>query len=178
MALQFTTSYIEDSIKVFRYYKKLAERAMAQVTDEQLYVALDAEANSIAIVIKHLTGNMLSRWTDFLTTDGEKPWRDRDGEFVIGQNDTRQNLLAAWGAAFAAVDASLAGLGENDLLRKVRVRNEELTVFQATHRSLAHTSYHCGQIIYLSRLLTKDGWKWITIPPNRSKEHMQGSYLK
>jgi hypothetical protein len=128
--------------------------------------------------MKHVAGNLASRWTDFLTSDGEKPWRNRDVEFAIGPEDTRQKLLAARGAAFATVDASLAGPGENDLLQKVRIRGEELTVFQATHRSLTHTSYHCGQIIYLSRLLTKDGWKWITIPPGKSKEHMTGSYLK
>ena len=171
-------AYLDDIRFTFRKQKESAEKAVNQVSDENFFKKPGDESNAIAAILKHVAGNLASRWTDFLTTDGEKPWRDRDGEFVISPGDTRQNLLAAWDAAFATVDASLADLVENDLLRKVRVRNEELTVFQATHRSLAHTSYHCGQIIYLSRLLTKDGWKWITIPPSKSKEHSTGSYLK
>src|SRR5215203_1854525 len=103
MALQFSTAYIEDSLTLFRYYKNLGERAMNQVGDEQLFEVLDGEANSIAIIVKHMAGNMRSRWTDFLTSDGEKPDRDRDGEFVVTAADTRERLVAAWEASWATL---------------------------------------------------------------------------
>jgi uncharacterized damage-inducible protein DinB len=171
-------AYLDDMRFSFRKQKESTEKAFNQVSDENFFQKPGAESNSIAAILKHIAGNLASRWTDFLTTDGEKPWRDRDGEFLIGPDDTRQKLVAAWDAAFATVDSSLAALGEQDLLRKVRIRNEELSVFQATHRSLTHTSYHCGQIVYLSRLLTKEGWKWTTIPPGQSKQFGSGNYLK
>lgn len=169
MALQFTTSYIEDSIKVFRYYKKLAERAMAQVTDEQLYVALDAEANSIAIVIKHLTGNMLSRWTDFLTTDGEKPGRDRDAEFS-GPPVTREALMTLWESGWSCVFEALNPLTDADLSRKVSIRGEAHSVMQAINRQVAHYGYHCGQIVLLAKHFAGDRWQCLTVPRGKSAE--------
>jgi uncharacterized damage-inducible protein DinB len=135
-------------------------------------------SNSIAAIVKHVGGNLASRWTDFLTTDGEKPWRNRDTEFEIGPDDTREKVRARWEAGWSTLSGTLAALRDEDLQKKIRIRGEELSVVQALHRSLTHTAYHTGQIVYLARLLTKEGWKWITIPPGRSKEASKGSYLK
>src|SRR5580692_9208978 len=123
MALKFTTSYLEDSLTLFRYYKNLAERAMAQLTDDQLLAAPDSESNSIAIIVKHLSGNMLSRWQDFLTTDGEKPSRDRDAEFEDPAS-TREALLAVWEAGWACLFAALEPLSDADLERTATIRGE------------------------------------------------------
>jgi hypothetical protein len=173
-------AYLEDIILSFRKQKEFAEKAFRQVSDEAFFTKPGEYSNSIALIMKHVAGNLVSRWTDFLSTDGDKPWRDRDGEFLIRPEDTRDNLVAAWENAFAVLVQSLASLGELDLLKKVPIRGEEHTVFQAIHRSLAHTSYHVGQIVYLSRLLTKDGWQWITIPPGQSQQVKDkgGKYLK
>jgi hypothetical protein len=174
-------SYLEDVIFSFRKQKELAESACRQVTaDEAFFQKPGVYSNSIAIIIKHVAGNLASRWTDFLTTDGDKPWRDRDAEFLIGPEDTRASLLAAWERGWIALFQALTGLHEEDLLKKVTIRREEHTVFQAIHRSLTHTSYHVGQIVYLSRLVTKDGWEWITIPPGQSQQAKAqgGKYLK
>jgi hypothetical protein len=173
-------AYLEDIIFSFRKHKELAERAFRQVEDEDFFKKLGEHSNSIAIIIKHVAGNLASRWTDFLTSDGDKPWRDRDAEFVIGPDDTRERLIAAWEAGWAALLQTLARLHEGDLLKKVTIRREEHTVFQAIHRSLTHTAYHVGQIVYLSRLVTREGWQWITIPPGQSQQWKDqgGKYLK
>ena len=173
-------AYLEDILFSFRKQKELAEKAFRQVTDEGFFRKPGEHSNSIAIIIKHVAGNLASRWTDFLTTDGDKPWRNRDAEFIIGPEDTRQNLLAAWERGWAALFQNLGSLQEADLLKKVTIRKEEHSVFQAIHRSLTHTSYHVGQIVYLSRLATKEGWEWITIPPGQSRQVKDkgGSYLK
>jgi uncharacterized damage-inducible protein DinB len=173
-------AYLEDISFSFRKQKELAEKAIRQVADEDFFKKPGEHSNSIAAVVKHVAGNLASRWTDFLTTDGDKPWRDRDAEFVIGPEDTRANLLAAWERGWAALFQTLGGLQEADLLKKVTIRREEHTALQAIHRSLTHTAYHVGQIVYLSRLLTKEGWQWITIPPGQSRQwKAQGrKYLK
>jgi hypothetical protein len=164
----------------FRKQKELAEKAFQQVGDQDFFRKPGEHSNSIAIIMKHVAGNLVSRWTDFLTTDGDKPGRDRDAEFVIGPEDTRPTLLTAWERGWKVLFETLAGLKEEDLLKKVTIRREELTVLQASHRSLTHTSYHVGQIVYLSRLLTKEGWNWITIPPGQSQQAKArgGDYLK
>jgi uncharacterized damage-inducible protein DinB len=173
-------AYLEDIRFSFRKQKELAEIAFRQVADDDFFKRPGEHSNSIAIILKHVGGNLASRWTDFLTTDGDKPWRDRDAEFVIGPEDTRQSLLAAWERGWAALFQTLGSLQEADLLKKVTIRREEHTVFQAVHRSLTHTAYHVGQIVYLSRLLTKEGWQWITIPPGQSRQVKDkgGQYLK
>src|SRR5580698_639265 len=145
MALQFTTSYIEDSLALLRQYKKLADAAMAQVTGEQLYTALDGEMNSIAVIVKHLAGNMRSRWTDFLTSDGEKPDRNRDSEFVEPPA-TRASLMETWSAGWNCVFQALEPLSEADLGRTVVIRGEPHSVMQAINRQVAHYACHCGQI--------------------------------
>src|SRR5262249_4920243 len=128
----------------------------------------------------HLAGNLASRWTDFLTSDGDKPWRDRDAEFVIGPDDTRARLLDAWEAGWAVLFQTLSGLTEADLTRRVTIRGEGHTVLQAIDRSLPHAAYHTGQIVYLARLLKTDGWQWLTIPPGQSQQVKArgGNYLK
>ncbi len=172
MPLKFTTSYLEDSLAVFQYYKKLAERAMAQVTDEQLFATLDGEANSIAIVVKHMAGNMRSRWTDFLTTDGEKPDRDRDSEFV-DPPATRKALLAAWEDGWARLFGALEQLSDADLARTVTIRGEAHSVMQAINRQVAHYAHHVGQIVLLAKHFAHDHWQSLTVPRNRSAEFNQ-----
>jgi hypothetical protein len=169
MALQFTTSYIEDSIGVFRYYKKLADAAIAQVTDEQLYFSPDAESNSIAVVIKHMAGNMLSRWSDFLTTDGEKPWRERDTEFEEPPTD-RKSLLELWERGWATLFGALEPLNDVDLGRTIPIRGEAHSVMQAINRQLAHYPYHCGQIVFLAKHLSHSDWKCLSVPRGQSAQ--------
>ena len=169
MSLVFTTSYIEDSRTLFAQYKKLAEGAIAQVSDQQLFTAIDPEANSIAIVMKHISGNMLSRWTDFLTTDGEKPTRHRDQEFE-NPPATRAQLLALWESAWAALFFALAPLTDADLARTVTIRGEAHSVMQAIHRQIAHHSMHIGQIILLARHFAGAHWQTLSIPRGASAD--------
>jgi hypothetical protein len=169
MALQFTTSYIEDSLAIFRQYKKVAELAMEQVTDEQLTAVLDAESNSIAIIVKHMSGNMRSRFTDFLTTDGEKPDRDRDSEFV-DPPATRKALLDAWEDGWARVFRALEPLSEKDLGRTITIRGEAHSVMQAVNRQVAHYGLHVGQIVMLAKHFAHDRWAPLSVPKNQSAE--------
>jgi uncharacterized damage-inducible protein DinB len=169
MALKFTTSYLEDSIELFRYYKKLADRAMAQVADEQLFAALDAESNSIAIIVKHVAGNMRSRWTDFLTSDGEKPNRDRDSEFE-NPAATREALLRDWENGWACVFNALEPLTDDDLERTVHIRGEAHSVMQAINRQVAHYAHHTGQIVLLAKHYAGENWQSLSIPRHQSAE--------
>src|ERR1700730_8942812 len=147
MAHQFTTSHVQDSIELFRYYKKLAERAMEQCPDEALFAALEEESNSIAIIVKHLAGNMRSRWTDFLTADGEKPDRNRDTEFEDGAKN-RAEMMAMWEKGWELVLEALTPLRPEDAARTVFIRTEAHSVMQAINRQIAHYSYHVGQIVF------------------------------
>ena len=167
VALQFTSSYVQDSNSLFRYYKQLADRAMAQVSDEQLTTVIDAESNSIAIIVRHLAGNMISRWTDFLTSDGEKPDRDRDAEFR-DPRATRAELTALWEQGWRCVFEAMDRLSDADLTREVRIRGEAHSVMQAINRQLAHYAYHCGQIVFLAKHLRSADWKTLTIPRGQS----------
>jgi hypothetical protein len=167
MPHQFTTSYLEDAMAVFRYYKKLAEGAMEQVSDEQLFVTLDEEMNSIAINVKHMTGNMRSRWTDFLNTDGEKPDRNRDYEFV-DPPQTREALLETWERGWRCVFEAVGPLSEEDLKRVVTIRGEPHSVMQAITRQVAHYAYHVGQIVLLAKHFQQREWKSLTVPRNRA----------
>jgi hypothetical protein len=171
MATKFTTSYLEDSLELFRYYKTLAERAMAQVADEQLFEAIDEENNSIAIVVKHMAGNMRSRWTDFLTTDGEKPDRNRDGEFVEPAG-TRAELMDLWEDGWGYVFRALEPLSDADLGRRVTIRGEAHSVMQAINRQVAHYANHVGQIVMLGKHFAGSRWVSLTIPRKaRSESH-------
>ncbi|MGA3334775.1 MAG: DUF1572 domain-containing protein [Terracidiphilus sp.] len=169
MALEFTTSYVQDALSIFRYYKRLADRAMEQVTDEQLFAFLDREANSIAIIVKHMAGNMRSRWTDFLTTDGEKPNRDRDSEFV-DPPATRSDVLAAWEDGWNRLFTALEPLTDADLGRTVAIRGEAHSVMQAINRQLAHYPHHVGQIVLLAKHFACDRWQSLSVPRNKSAE--------
>jgi uncharacterized damage-inducible protein DinB len=169
MALQFTTSYLEDSLAVFRYYKNLSERAMAQVTDEQLAAVLDGEMNSIAIIVKHMAGNMRSRWTDFLSSDGEKPNRNRDTEFEDPPL-TRQALLALWEEGWQCLFTALEPLSEQDLPRTITIRGEAHSAMQAINRQVAHYSYHCGQIVLLAKHFKHSEWQCLSVPRKQSSD--------
>jgi Protein of unknown function (DUF1572) len=169
MPHQFTTSYIADCLALFQQYKKLAEGAMAQVADEQLTATLDPEMNSIAQIVKHMAGNMRSRWTDFLNTDGEKPGRNRDSEFVDAPA-TREAVMAAWEDGWRHVFSALEPLSDADLARTVAIRGEPHSVMQAINRQVAHYATHCGQIVLLAKHFAGDRWKALTIPLNRSAE--------
>ena len=169
MAHKFSTSYVEDSLSLFRYYKKLAEGAMEQVSDEQLFTALDEEMNSIAIIAKHMAGNMRSRWTDFLTSDGEKPDRNRDTEFVAPPS-TREDLMQVWNDGWGRIFSALEPLSNAVLEREVLIRGEAHSVMQAINRQIAHYSYHCGQIVFLAKHLKGSSWKTLSVPRNKSAE--------
>lgn len=169
MAHKFSTSYIEDSISLFHYYKKLGEGAIEQVTDEQLFATLDPEMNSIAIIVKHIAGNMRSRWTDFLTSDGEKPDRHRDTEFEQPPA-TRTELMRLWNDGWGRVFEALEPLSDSDLARSVSIRGEPHSVMQAINRQIAHYSYHIGQIVFLAKHLNASGWKSLSVPRNKSAE--------
>ncbi len=169
MALEFTASYLKDSLELFRYYKKLAERAMAQVSDQQLFTELDRGGNSIAIIIKHMAGNMRSRWVDFLTSDGEKPDRDRDGEFEDPPL-TREMLMQLWEQGWGYVFGALEPLSDAELGRSVVIRGEEHSVMQAINRQMAHYSMHIGQIVMLAKHFAYDHWQSLSIPRGRSDE--------
>jgi hypothetical protein len=169
MALEFTTSYLADSLAVFRQYKRLAERAIAQVSDEQLNRVLDPEMNSIALMVKHMAGNMRSRWTDFLTTDGEKPWRNRDSEFVDPPS-SREELMSVWEAGWQCLFSALEPLSDADLGRTVMIRGEAHSVMQAINRQIAHYSYHCGQIVFLAKHFQAERWSSLSVPRGKSAE--------
>jgi Protein of unknown function (DUF1572) len=169
MALKFTTSYIEDALAIFRQYKLLGERAMQQVSDEQLFASLDDESNSIAIIVKHVTGNMRSRWTDFLTTDGEKPSRNRDSEFV-DPPATREALMREWDDGWACVIGAIEPLTDADLGRTVTIRGEAHSVMQAINRQLAHYPQHVGQIVLLAKHYAGERWQSLSVARNRSAE--------
>jgi hypothetical protein len=162
--------YLEDALRNFRDYKKLAERAFEQVTDEEFFRALDEEANSLAVIVRHMSGNMLSRWTDFLTTDGEKPDRNRDMEFVIAPETTRAEVMARWEQGWHCLFDALEALRPEDVLRKVLIRNEEHTVVEAINRQLTHYSYHTGQLVFLAKHFRSTAWKSLSVPRNRSAE--------
>lgn len=170
MAHEFTTFYLKDSIDLLRFYKRLGERAIEQAPDDALFAALDAESNSIAIIVKHITGNMRSRWTDFLTTDGEKPDRNRDSEFEAPPK-TRADLMAIWESNWKIVFDALAGLAEADMARTVYIRTEAHSVMQAIHRAIAHYAYHVGQIVYLAKHFSGSKWTALTVPRRKSAEY-------
>jgi hypothetical protein len=169
MALQFTTSYIEDSLALFRQHKRLAEGAMGQATDEQLLATLDPETNSIATIVKHMSGNMRSRWTDFLTTDGEKSDRRRDAEF-IDPPPTRRDLLEAWEDGWKRLFETLESLSEEDLKRTITIRGEAHSVMQAVNRQVAHYGLHVGQIVLLAKHFRGNDWRPVSVPRGKSAE--------
>jgi hypothetical protein len=169
--------YLEDALKVFRNYKKLGDGAIRQLSDEELFRALDAEMNSVALNVKHIAGNMRSRWTDFLNTDGEKPDRGRDSEFVIDENVTRADVLGWWEDGWRTVFAAIEPLRAEDVMREVTIRHEPHTVLMAINRQLTHYAYHVGQIVFLAKHFKSEAWQSLSIPRNKSQafnQKMQG----
>jgi uncharacterized damage-inducible protein DinB len=160
--------FLADIRHEFVRHKGLADRAMARLDDQEIFRRPGTLVNPVALIVKHLAGNMISRWTDFLTTDGEKASRDRDGEFLLTEQDTRPNLLAAWESGWAALFDTLAGLNDADLEKMVTIRGESQTVRQALLRGMSHVAYHTGQVLYLVRLLRPES-PWLTIPPGQSR---------
>ena len=165
--LAVTTIYLSDAIEQFRKMKKLAEDAIAQVSDDELVVAVDAESNSIAVIMKHIAGNLRSRFTDFLTTDGEKPDRNRDGEFEIAGHSNRTAIMADWESGWSRLFASLEALTAADLIKEVRVRGEALPALAQLNRQMTHHAYHVGQIVFLAKHLRSAEWKNLSIPRRR-----------
>jgi hypothetical protein len=167
--MDITTEIIAAAINAFEANKRMADRAVAQVPDDKLHVALDANTNSIAVIMKHVAGNLLSRWTDFLTTDGEKPWRHRDGEFVESFK-SRAELLEFWERGWACLIKTLRSLTPEDLGKTVFIRGEPHSVPLALERSLGHTCYHIGQIVQVARIHAGEQWNTLTIPRGKSEE--------
>jgi hypothetical protein len=157
------THALQDIAFVFRQQRRLAEAAAQQLDDEQFFHAPNEEANSVAVIMKHVGGNLRSRWTDFLTTDGEKPDRNRDGEFVVA-GESRASVMQTWNEGFARLETTLQMLTAADLARTVTIRGEPHTVLQALIRNLAHTSHHAGQVVHLAKIIARDAWLTLSIP--------------
>ncbi len=160
-------AYLKDLRVQFAKLKKLSEDALAQVPDEQLSVTLDAESNSLAVIVKHMAGNLRSRFTDFLTTDGEKPDRNRDGEFEIDGTPSRQSLMQLWESGWRTLFATLDSLTPDDLLRDVAIRNETMPAVTALNRALSHQASHAGQIVFLAKHLRSAEWRTLSLPRRR-----------
>ena len=161
-------NYLESVRRLFQYYQSLGAKSMAQLTDEQIRYQPEPESNNIATIVKHMHGNMLSRWTDFLTADGEKPWRNRDQEFE-DTFDTKEKVIKAWEEGWSCLFNAINPLVEADLERIVYIRNEGHTVLEAINRQLGHYSYHVGQIVFLAKQIKGTGWQSLSIPKGGSK---------
>lgn len=163
-------SYLNSVVKQFKYYRALGEKAMAQLQDEQLFWQYNGESNSIAMLVSHISGNMLSRFTDFLTTDGEKPWRNRDAEFM-DRFENREQLMNQWNKGWSCLMDALESLTAEDLERIVYIRNDGHTVTEAINRQLAHYPYHIGQIVFIAKMLKNENWQTLSIARNRSVDY-------
>ena len=168
----FRTNYHDDALTSFRNYKKLAERAIEQVSHEEFFAAIDAEANSIAVIVKHIAGNSRSRWTDFLTSDGEKPDRNRDTEFEL-LDETRESLMKFWEDGWQTLFDAIEPLSPDDFSKSITIRGQEHTIVEAITRQLTHYSYHIGQIVLLAKHFRSAEWKTLSVPKNRSAEFNQ-----
>ncbi len=169
--------YLSTVIKRLKYYKDLGEKTFEQLEENDLHYLPTSESNSIAIIIQHLTGNMLSRFTNFLTEDGEKEWRQRDDEFEI-HNYSKQQIIDLWNKGWECCFGALESLTENDLVTMIYIRKEPLTVVDAINRQLAHYSYHIGQIVYIGRMIKNKDWKSLSIPRGQSLQYNPGEQLK
>jgi len=168
--------YLRDIARTFRNYKKLGERAIEQTSDDDLHRLMDADANSIALVVKHVAGNLRSRFTDFLTADGEKPDRNRDTEFEMPAHASRGEVMAWWETGWSAVLTAVDALRREDFDRTIYIRGEGLLVFEALNRSVTHTAYHVGQIVFLAKHFAGARWKSLSIPKGQSAQAMKGDF--
>lgn len=170
-------AYLESIKKQFLYYKTLGEKAMAQLEPQQLFISVNDDTNSIAVIVKHISGNMLSRWTDFLTTDGEKDWRDRDNEFE-NTLDSKEEVLKIWNNGWNCFFEAINALKPEQLSQIIYIRNEGHTVVEAINRQLAHYPYHIGQIVFYAKMLKKSEWESLSIPKNSSNHYNAEKFSK
>ena len=169
---QIVENYQTDAVQSFRNYKKMAERAVEQVSEDEFFAMLDTESNSIALIVKHIAGNLRSRWTDFLTTDGEKDFRNRDTEFeLIG--DTRESLMQSWESGWQTLFENIEPLTVEDFSRTVTIRGQRHTMIEAINRQMTHYAYHIGQIVLLAKHFKSADWKTLSVPKNKSAEFNQ-----
>lgn len=169
--MSFETGFLKDAIKRFRYYKELGDKTFEQLEETAFFYQPSSESNSIAVIIQHLYGNMLSRWTNFLTEDGEKDWRKRDAEFEV-MHCSKQDLLSFWEEGWKCMLNTLESLQPSDLTKTITIRTEPFTVYDAILRQLAHYPYHVGQIVYLGRLVKNEEWKSLSIPKGSSAAYL------
>jgi hypothetical protein len=169
--MDLATHYLDEAFRQMRGQKRLAEGAMAQLSDEEFFRVLDPESNSVAILVKHMTGNMRSRFTDFLTSDGEKPNRHRDTEFIVDEKTTRADVMRWWEEGWAIVFDTLSSLKPEDVAKTVMIRNEQHSVLQAINRQIAHYAHHSGQILFLAKHLRSSNWKTLSVPRGQSEEY-------
>jgi hypothetical protein len=172
-----TNDYLESAKKQFEYYKMLGEKTFSQVSDERLFWQYNEDSNSIATIVKHLWGNMMSRWTGFMTTDGEKEWRNRDAEF---ENDleSREALLAKWNEGWDCLFAALNSLSTEDLEKEIYIRNQGHSIVEAINRQLAHYPYHVGQIVFIGKMASENAWNSLSIPKGNSTEYNADKFAK
>jgi hypothetical protein len=168
------SEYVEEAARQFRGLKKTADRALAQVSDADFFAALDPESNSLALIVKHLAGNMRSRWTDFLTSDGEKPDRNRDAEFTLEDGDTREDLLRRWEEGWALTFSAIGALSAEDFRRTVEIRGQPHSILRAINRQIAHYAYHVGQLVLLAKHFAGNRWETLSIARGRSEEFKKG----
>jgi hypothetical protein len=171
-----STTYLADILRQFANYKSLGDKALAQVPDAHLHTELDANSNSIAVIVKHVSGNLRSRFRDFLTSDGEKPDRNRDAEFEPSAGAPKDEMLGWWNGGWTIALASIQALTPEDLHRTITIRGETFAVVEALNRSVGHTAYHVGQIVYLARHFAGDAWHTLSIPKGKSAEAAKGDY--
>lgn len=169
MTNKIIENYLADTIATFRNYKQMAEKSIIQVSDEEFFRALDEEANSIAVIVKHIAGNQRSRWTDFLTTDGEKEFRQRDTEFEL-IDDTRESLMEHWESSWQTLFGAIEHLKAEDFEKTITIRGEPHTIVEAINRQLTHYAYHVGQITFLAKHFKSKDWKTLSVPKNKSAE--------
>lgn len=169
--------FLTTAIRRLKYYKELGDKTFEQLNDADFHYQTDEASNSIAVIIQHLYGNMLSRWTNFLTEDGEKDWRNRDDEFTI-QATSKQALLAQWEKGWTCFIGTLESLTEEDLLKTIYIRQEALSAIDAINRQLAHYPYHIGQIVYIGRMIKENDWKNLSIPKGQSQQYNTGEAIK
>jgi hypothetical protein len=169
--------YLETSLRRLKYYKHLSEQAFDQLEEKDFHFQPSSESNSIAVIIQHMAGNMLSRWTDFLTSDGEKEWRQRDNEFEI-HSYSRQQLMDLWEKGWACFFNALQSLKEEDLLKTVYIRNEPMTAIDAINRQLAHYPHHIGQILYVGKIIKNENWKSLSIPKSQSENYNKNEPIR
>ena len=177
MATSLGIAYLETVIKRLKYYKQLADKTFEQLSDSELHYATNEASNSIAVIVQHMSGNMLSRWTDFLNSDGEKEWRNRDDEFDVHSYSKKQ-IIDLWEKGWTCMLGTLTSLKEDDLLKTVYIRKDPLLVVDAINRQLAHYPYHIGQIIYAGKLIRNEQWKNLSIPKGKSEEYNKSDGVK